>query len=255
MSDRIIRDELLTSERYWAVSNEAKLLYIHLILNADDTARFSGKNFTLRTACFPSQAMQPEHMERLLNELQEQDLIRLYMVEGERFVFIPRFKQRLRFINSKFPPPPNEINDLMIKKSDSSQTKDVPKTDSSQQKRREVKRREEKSIAPPDGVLDSGDEAQSDKPTKKTTACKPDDVSDEVWDGWLSHRRTKKATVSELVMKQHREEANLAGLSLDQALTFAISKGWVAFNANYYRNAVGSNGKNNLSKDIFEGAV
>lgn len=209
MSDRIIRDELLTSERYWAVSNEAKLLYIHLILNADDTARFSGKNFTLRTACFPSQAMQPEHMERLLNELQEQDLIRLYMVEGERFVFIPRFKQRLRFINSKFPPPPNEINDLIIKKSDSSQTKDVPKTDSSQQKRREVKRREEKSIAQPDGVLDS------------------------VWTDFVQHRKAIKAPLTDTAIKGIEREAQKAGITLNNALQEICARGWRGFKADW----------------------
>jgi hypothetical protein len=140
MSDRIIRDELLTSERYWAISNDAKLLYIHLILNADDTARFSGKNFTIRTACFPGQVVDHNQIERMLDELQNQDLIRLYMVDNERFVFIPRFKQRLRYQTSRFPAPPNEINDLPEKKSDLSQTQDVPKSVSSQHKRREEKR-------------------------------------------------------------------------------------------------------------------
>ena len=148
MSDRVIRDELLTSERYWAVSNEAKLLYIHLILNVDDTARFSGKNFTLRTSCFPGQAMEAAHMERMLDELQNNDLIRLYVVDGERYVFVPRFKQRLRFINSRFPEPPNEINDLVIKKSDSSQTKDRLEYDSRPLKLREEKRREELHMQP-----------------------------------------------------------------------------------------------------------
>jgi len=140
MPDRLIRDELLNSERYWSVSDEAKLLYIHLILSADDTARYSGKNFTLRTRCFSGRGMESNRMEILLTELVDQDLIRLYFVNDERFIFIPRFKQRLRFVNSKYPEPPNEINDIVIKKTDLSQTKDSPKTDSSQQKRREEKR-------------------------------------------------------------------------------------------------------------------
>lgn len=140
MPDRLIRDELLNSERYWSVSDEAKLLYIHLILSADDTARYSGKNFTLRTRCFSGRGMESNRMEILLTELVDQDLIRLYFVNNERFIFIPRFKQRLRFVNSKYPEPPNEINDIVIKKTDLSQTKDSPKTGSSQQKRREEKR-------------------------------------------------------------------------------------------------------------------
>ena len=140
MPDRLIRDELLNSERYWSVSDEAKLLYIHLILSADDTARYSGKNFTLRTRCFSGRGMESNRMEILLTELTDQDLIRLYFVNNDRFIFIPRFKQRLRFVNSKYPEPPNEINDIVIKKTDLSLTKDSPKTVSRPPKRREEKR-------------------------------------------------------------------------------------------------------------------
>lgn len=146
MPDRIIRDELLTSERYWSVSDESKLLYIHLLLCADDTARYTGKNFSLRTKCFAGHPMDAERMEYLLTELVNQDLIRLYESGQERFVFIPRFRQRLRFTNSKFPEPPKDIGDLQIKKTDLSKTKDGLKSDSrqAQDSRSEVKRSEEK---------------------------------------------------------------------------------------------------------------
>jgi hypothetical protein len=143
MPDRLIRDELLNSERYWSVSDEAKLLYIHLILSADDTARYSGKNFTLRTRCFSGRGMETNRMEILLTELVDQDLIRLYFVEDERFIFIPRFKQRLRYYNSKYPDPPIQINDIDYKKTDSSLTQAKPKTDPSLLKRSEEKRSEE----------------------------------------------------------------------------------------------------------------
>jgi hypothetical protein len=143
MPDRLLRDELLNSERYWSVSDEAKLLYIHLILSADDTARYSGKNFTLRTRCFSGRGMETNRMEILLSELVDQDLIRLYFVQDERFIFIPRFKQRLRYYNSKYPEPPIQINDIDYKKTDSSLTQAIPKTDPSLLKRSEVKRSEE----------------------------------------------------------------------------------------------------------------
>jgi hypothetical protein len=150
MPDRVMRDELLTSERYWQVSNGAKLTYVHLLLCADDTARFSGKNFTVRASCFPGQAVDPAVMERWLSELSDADLIRLYEVNKERFIFIPRFRQRLRFTNSRYPAPPPQINDLVPQKTDSSQTQDGLKSGSSPQKRREEKRREEEigAIAP-----------------------------------------------------------------------------------------------------------
>jgi hypothetical protein len=144
MPDRIVRDELLTSERYWSVSIEAQRLFVHLLLAVDDMGRFSGKNFTIRSACFPGQSVQPEKVEKMLTELHDEDLVRLYSVGGERFVFIPRFGQRLRYKNSKFPAPPKEINDIEEAKTDLRPTAVMPKPDSSLQKRSEEKRSEEK---------------------------------------------------------------------------------------------------------------
>jgi hypothetical protein len=132
MADRILRDELLTSERYWSVSIEAQRLFVHLLLVVDDTARFSGKNFTIRSACFPGQAIDSLKLEKLIEELHGVDLVRIYEHASERFLFIPRFKQRLRYRHSKFPTPPKEINDLSEEKSDLSQSQDGPKPDSGQ---------------------------------------------------------------------------------------------------------------------------
>lgn len=136
MPDRIIRDELLTSPRYWAVSIEAQRLFVHLLLCADDTARFSGKNYTIRLACFPGHAVDPTKIENLLAELMSEDLIRLYQVDDERFMFVPRFKQRLRYKRSKYPEPPKEIRDIDDEKTDLSQTQDGLK--SAEVKRSEV---------------------------------------------------------------------------------------------------------------------
>jgi hypothetical protein len=129
MPDRVIRDELLTSERYWSVSIQAQQCYVHLMLCVDDAARFSGKNFTLRAACYPGQPIDAAWLERMLTELADADLVRCY-------VFVPRFRNRRRYMaRSKYPEPPNEINDLPAKKADSSLTQVIPKPVSSQEER------------------------------------------------------------------------------------------------------------------------
>jgi hypothetical protein len=136
MPDRVIRDELLTSERYWSVSLQAQQLYIHLVLCVDDAARFSGKNFTLRSACFPGRPMEALAMEKMLTELADVDLVRLYTVGFERYVFIPRFRNRRRYVgSSKYPVPPIEINDLAEEKSSLSQPQVIPESSSSQEER------------------------------------------------------------------------------------------------------------------------
>lgn len=142
MPNRMIRDDLLKSERYWSCSPEARNLFLSICLSADDTARCQGSSWYLRTHCMAGTVDTAERIEKLLNELVDVDLARVYQECQARFIFVPRFKQRLRYINSKYPSPPNEINDLIINKTDSSQPKDRPKTDPSllEVKRSEVKR-------------------------------------------------------------------------------------------------------------------
>jgi hypothetical protein len=136
MPDRIVRDELLTSERYWSVSMQAQQLYVHLLLVVDDAARFSGKNFTLRASCFPGRPIEANTMEKMLAELVDVDLIRLYEVGAERYVFVPRFRNRKRYVSSSnYPAPPNEINDLGLTKSSLSRPQVSPKSAPSQEGR------------------------------------------------------------------------------------------------------------------------
>lgn len=140
MANRMVRDDLLTSERYWSCSPEARNLYISILLSADDCARFTASNFALRTKCMAG-TVNAERIDKLLGELMDVDLVRVYEHDNARFLFVPRFRQRLRYPNSRYPEPPTEINDLTIKKSDLRPSKVRPKT-------AEVKRSEEKRSNP-----------------------------------------------------------------------------------------------------------
>ena len=74
------------------------------------------------------------------------DLIRMYQADGERYIFIPKFKQTCRYINSKYPEPPEQISDINISIDEKGKVTVTPKTclSNAQVSRREVKRREEK---------------------------------------------------------------------------------------------------------------
>lgn len=113
MPNRVFRDELLTSERYWSVSPEARNLFASIVLSADDLGRYTGANFALRTRCMAG-TVSAEHIEKLVTELAGVDLIRLYYNNLQRYIFVPRFKQRIQWPHSKCPDPPPEINDLQI---------------------------------------------------------------------------------------------------------------------------------------------
>lgn len=127
MPTRMIRSDLIESERYWNCSSEARCLYISILLSADDTARCQGSEYYLRTHCLAN-TVPASRIPKLVAELVDEDLIRLYPCGTAQFIFVPRFKQRLRYTNSKYPAPPNEINDMIEKKTVLSQSQVSPKT-------------------------------------------------------------------------------------------------------------------------------
>ena len=76
MPSRILREDLLTSERYWSCSPEARNLFVAIVLSADDTARCQGSSFYLRTHCMAG-TVNSERIEKLLTELHDVDLVRI----------------------------------------------------------------------------------------------------------------------------------------------------------------------------------
>jgi hypothetical protein len=114
MPDRIIRDELLRSPRYRRLTTDtARLLFVHILLSVDSfgnmEAHASAVEDCLRR---PTDA---ETAARLLDELSDAELIRMYSVEGKKYLHVPRFRQRLRYLKGKHPRPPAEIECNEIK--------------------------------------------------------------------------------------------------------------------------------------------
>lgn len=108
MPNRLIREGLLDSDRYWSVTIEARQLYLHLMLLADDLGLVSLAPAFVRRRCFDEKPSD-EKVTRLITELSDADLVRVYQVDGGRFGFIPRFQQRLRVKRIRHPEPPAEI--------------------------------------------------------------------------------------------------------------------------------------------------
>jgi hypothetical protein len=234
MTDRVVRDELLTSERYWSVSIQAQQLYVHLILCVDDAARFSGKNFTIRSACYPGRAVESSDIERWLLELIDADMIRAYFVNDERFLFVPRFRNRRRYVaSSKFPSPPNEINDLATQKSSLSQPQVIPESPPRQEER--------------------GRRGVGEKTTRASrTSQFPlglESVSAEVRQDWIAMRKAKRAAVTPTAIRGIQREADKAGMTLESVLAMCCARGWTGFKAEWIEKSQG-----NHQADVFVGA-
>lgn len=73
-----------------------------------------------------------------------------------------------------------------------------------------------------------------DKRVKRSPAVKPVDVSQDVWDSYLTVRKAKRAgAVSDRIVLALREEGVKAGLTLEQTLTTCAMRGWVGFNSDW----------------------
>lgn len=108
MPTRIVRESLLSSERYWSVSLEARMLYIHILLLADDFGCLSLAPFHLKKMCFDSPPSD-QRLARHLGELVDEDLVRRYEFNGAVYGFVPRFRQRLQRMTLKHPMPPQSL--------------------------------------------------------------------------------------------------------------------------------------------------
>lgn len=74
------------------------------------------------------------------------------------------------------------------------------------------------------------------KPKKaKTNVSKPDDVSADLWADFLAHRKQKKTIVSERVINTIRNEAKIAGWTLEEALDEVILRDWRGFKAEWVK--------------------
>lgn len=72
--------------------------------------------------------------------------------------------------------------------------------------------------------------------TNKNTAtpvATPVGVSESVWQEFVSHRKSKKARVTQLVIDKIAEEANKAGWTLEDALKETIVRNWQSFKADW----------------------
>lgn len=109
MPDRIVREGLLTSERYVDCSCEAQMLFVHLLLACDDWGCYDGRPWVIAAKCYPKK-VEVESVAKLLLELHEHDLVQRYLNAGKLYLAINRWYEGLRGPR-KYPAPPisNEL--------------------------------------------------------------------------------------------------------------------------------------------------
>lgn len=106
MPSRIIREGILTSRRVNTLSSGAELFYRRLLSVADDYGRYHGHPTLLRAATFPLKmdVVTDDHITKWLTETINAQLVRPYTSDGQKYIEILDFGQKVRS-KSKFPAP------------------------------------------------------------------------------------------------------------------------------------------------------
>lgn len=96
---------MLDSEAVLSVPVEARWLFVTIMLSADDVGLFEATEFRLGRRADVGR----DSVGRLMQMLADVDLIRLYVVDGKRYGFIPRFRQRVQIKSTRHPLPPRQL--------------------------------------------------------------------------------------------------------------------------------------------------
>lgn len=230
MPCRLIRDEMLDSERVLALPVEARWLYVTILLSADDLGLFEATSFKLARRA----DIKREVGEKLLSMLADSDLVRLYDVGDKRYGFIPRFRQRIQIKRLKHPAPPdalmqddqdaiNKIKHLAFKTTVGQQLNNgLPS----------VAQPSEPEPEPEHKPKDKEEKTKERATRSQAVAC-PDAVNASVWSDWCQLRKAKRAPVTAAAMAAIEREAVKARMSLQDALETCCARGWAGFKADW----------------------
>ena len=108
MPDRVIRDELLDSDRWLDLGHDTeRLVFIGLLLRCDDFGNMeAGLGRLFRFVQSFTQVKSQENVASILAHLADADLIRLYEVDGRELIHIPRLRPHRQYLVRRCPPSP-----------------------------------------------------------------------------------------------------------------------------------------------------
>lgn len=104
MPNRVLRD-WTASETIDSLSEHAEILFVRLIMKADDHGCFYGNPKLIKAALFPLRPYSEKQITQWRDELLAAGVVQMYSVDGKVYMKINNFNQRLRLMQSKFPQP------------------------------------------------------------------------------------------------------------------------------------------------------
>jgi len=203
MPTRYLKSGVRDSESIDKLSPLAETLFYRLLVTVDDFGRFDARPAMIKANCFPiKESVTLNKCKDLVSELKEVGLIHVYESDGKQYLQMCKWDNKPRAQESKFPTP--EYNDIQLHTSVCKSHTDVPLTVTVTETKTETK-----------------------------TDITPEGVSQSVWQDFKNLRKAKKAPITQRVIDGMQEQANLAGWTLEQAMSECCVRGWQAFKAEW----------------------
>lgn len=114
MTRRMLNSELFRNVELGECDPQVRLLYIGMIVNADDAGRMRAHPKYLRAAIFPFDLLDDVSMTKMRDRLVERKLIVVYEVDGEAYIQHPKWEKwqilrKDRMKSSDCPSPRNQL--------------------------------------------------------------------------------------------------------------------------------------------------
>lgn len=94
-------------------------------------------------------------------------------------------------------------------------------------------------VSETEATSESPPEKKQKKPRKARTSFatveRPDDLPEQLWQDWLALRKAKRAPLNTTTINTFRAEAQKAGISFEEAVSFSVANGYQGFKADWYR--------------------
>lgn len=131
MPNRVLREGILDSDALGEVSIGAEVLFMRLVVLADDWGRYDGRVSVVCRRAFVNRRSVDEQMTgEWLSELDEARLVVQYEHGGRPYLLIRNFRQRTRAHGSKYPAPPagldgDSTEDQQLRRQDARHAADI----------------------------------------------------------------------------------------------------------------------------------
>lgn len=110
MPNRMLKESILSSEKFNSLTWFEQSTYIRLILLADDYGRLDGRDVILKSYCYPlDDKVTRSAISKAISHMVNVGLLQKYEVNNKPYLYFPNFGkyQRLRSKTSKYPAPLN----------------------------------------------------------------------------------------------------------------------------------------------------